>query len=96
VGRLREEETFMALLDRDAERGLYWSPQPCATYIIKAFLATDEGRAIGRTKLKATLERLKKMGAVIAKPHPLKAPSKANLVLMRDRTYGRSIAEDED
>jgi RecA-family ATPase len=92
----REEETFMMLLDRDAERGLYWSPQPCATWVVKAFVGYDEGRAIGRTKLKATLERLKKKGAVIAKRHPLKTPSKANLVLMRDRTYGRSIADCED
>jgi RecA-family ATPase len=92
----REEETFMALLDRDAERNIYWSPQPCVTSVLKAFMGSEEGRAIGRTKLKATLERLKKKGAVKAVLHPLKPRSKASLVLVRDRTYGRQVDQEED
>jgi RecA-family ATPase len=93
----REEETFLTLLDRDAERGLYWSPQPCVTWAVKAFMNSEEGRAIGRTKLKATLERLKKKGAVKAVLHPMKPRSKAGLVLVRDRNYGRPVDDkDED
>jgi RecA-family ATPase len=102
---LKDEETFMSLLDRDTTRGLYHSPHACAAGIINAFLASVEGKAIGRTRLKKAMERLKAQEppAWTVRQHPMKSPSKANLVVVRNRRYGtydpddgEPIEEDED
>jgi hypothetical protein len=98
---LKDEETFMMLLDRDTAKGLYHSPAACAAGIVTAFLGTIEGKSIGKTRLKKAMERLKTKGEWKAALHPMKPPSKANLVVVRDRSTayddaGEPVDEDDD
>jgi hypothetical protein len=92
---IKEEETFLQLLDQAAERGMYYSPQPCASGVIQAFMGTPEGKAIGKRNLKAAMERLKKKKLIKIGLRPDRPPSRSNDVVLRDTTK-RYIVEDAD
>jgi RecA-family ATPase len=92
---IKEEETFLTLLDQAAERGLYYSPQPCASGVIQAFMGTPEGKAIGKRKLMAAMTRLQRKKLIKVGLHPNKVPSRATDVVLRDKTQ-RYAAETEE
>jgi hypothetical protein len=93
---INEEKTFLQLLDQAAERGIYYSPQPCASGIIQAFMGTPEGKAIGKGKLKAAMTRLQRKKLIKVGLHPDRTPSRANNVVLRDKTQGHAAEDSGD
>jgi hypothetical protein len=83
------------LLDRETAAGNYYSPMDCGAGIVKAMLQHPEGKALGPGKLKKARTRLMTKGAIKTVPHPGKAPSRANPVVVRNKAYGR-LADDEN
>jgi hypothetical protein len=82
---LRDEETFLMMLDRDAERGLFWGPKRGTNYIVAAFFKHDEGLAMGKTRIKEAMARLFKKKLIKNDAEPNRPPSKAPKVVQRER-----------
>jgi RecA-family ATPase len=82
---LRDEETFLTMLDRDAERGIFWGVKRGTNYIVAAFFKHEEGLAMGKTRVKEAMARLFKKKAIKNAPEPNRVPSKASMVVQRER-----------